>query len=75
MSNKIRLPDISGVPETMLWPLHNRAAEARRSDTFLDDPDAVRIADSIDYDYERSFRKPDFGHVLRALLFDEAVTK
>lgn len=23
---------LTGVPETMLWTLHNRAAEARRSD-------------------------------------------
>ena len=30
--------DLSGVPETMLWPLWNRAAEMRRADRLIDDP-------------------------------------
>ncbi len=61
---------LSGVPETMLWTLHNRASEAKRPDTFLSDPDCVRIYDSIDYDYARSFGKPDESHPMRSRLFD-----
>jgi O-methyltransferase involved in polyketide biosynthesis len=61
---------LTGVPETMLWPLYNRTAEARRPDARLRDPEAVRIADAIDYDYSRSFGKPDYVHALRALTFD-----
>src|SRR5687767_9192996 len=65
--------NLTGVPETMLWTLHNRASEARRRDAFLVDPECVRIYDSIDYDYERSFGKPDGSHPMRSRLFDEAL--
>lgn len=65
---------LNGVPETMLWTLHNRASEASRSDAWLKDEHAVRIYHSIDYDYERSFGKPDSSHAIRSLVFDEAVS-
>ena len=65
--------ELDGVPETMLWTLHNRASEAKRADAFLRDPDAVRIYESIAYDYVRSFGKPDGSHPMRSRLFDEAV--
>jgi O-methyltransferase involved in polyketide biosynthesis len=61
---------LSGVPQTMLWPLYNRAAESLRPDGLLHDPLAVRIADSVDYDYASSFGRPDLGHVIRALVID-----
>lgn len=64
---------LSGIPETMLWTLHNRASEAVRPDAFLDDPEAVRIYRSISYDYERSFGKPNESHAMRSRLFDRAV--
>lgn len=70
MDPRVAVPGLSGVPETMLWPLYNRAEEARRPDARLADPHAVRIADAIDYDYRRSFGRPDFSHALRALLID-----
>jgi O-methyltransferase involved in polyketide biosynthesis len=65
--------NLTGVPETMLWTLHNRANEARRRDAFLVDPDCVRIYESIDYDYVRSFGKPDGSHPMRSRLFDAAL--
>jgi O-methyltransferase involved in polyketide biosynthesis len=65
--------NLTGVPETMLWTLHNRASEARRPDTFLKDPECVRIYESIEYDYERSFGKPDTSHPMRSRIFDDAV--
>lgn len=58
--------DLDGVPETMLWVLYNRASEARRPDTYLHDPDCVRVYESIDYDFERSFGKPHSGHPMRS---------
>jgi len=64
---------LSGVPETMLWTLYNRASEAGRPGTFLRDPACVRIYESIAYDFERSFGKPDGTHPLRSQLFDRAV--
>ena len=67
------VPGLSGIPETMLWTLHNRAREAMRANARLSDPDAIRVYASIDYDYERNFGRPDGSHALRSLLFDEAV--
>lgn len=61
------------VPETMLWTLHNRANEAKRPDARLMDPDCIRIYQSIVYDYERSFGKPDTSHPMRSRIFDDAV--
>lgn len=64
-------PNLKGVPETMLWALYNRAAEARRPDALIADPLAIRIADAIKYDYARSFGRPESGQVIRALLSDQ----
>lgn len=65
--------DLGGIPETMLWTLHNRAREAKRPDSRLEDPDAVRIYDSIAYDYERSFGEADGSHPMRSVIFDDAL--
>jgi O-methyltransferase involved in polyketide biosynthesis len=65
--------NLTGVPETMLWTLHNRANEVRRRDAFLRDPDCVRVYESITYDFERSFGKPDETHPMRSRIFDEGV--
>lgn len=67
-------PNLTGVPETMLWTLHNRASEALRPDAMLRDPDAVRIYRAVAYDYEASFGPPDASHAVRSAMFDEAVT-
>lgn len=64
---------LSGVPETLLWTLHNRAQEAMRPDALLRDPEAVRLYRAIDYDYVRSFGKPDGSHALRSRMFDAAL--
>ncbi|GEO79877.1 class I SAM-dependent methyltransferase [Pararhodospirillum oryzae] len=61
---------LTGVPETMLWTLHNRANEAARPDGVLKDEMARRIYRSIDYDYERSFGKADPSHGVRSAVFD-----
>ena len=56
--NAAIVPGLSGVSETMLWSLHNRASEARRPDGVIIDPDSVRIQLSIDYDFARHFGDP-----------------
>jgi O-methyltransferase involved in polyketide biosynthesis len=66
-------PGLTGVPETMLWTLYNRAMEARRDDRVLDDPEAIRIFDAIDYDFARSFGDPDAAHAVRARECDRLV--
>ncbi len=65
--------DLGGVPETMLWTLHNRASESLRPDGMLRDPEAERIYRAIAYDYRRSFGTPDASHAVRSLQFDEVV--
>ncbi len=71
--DKSYAPDLSGVPETMLWPLWNRAVEQKRDQPLVVDPLAAALADRIDYDYAESFGKPNAGHAMRARVFDDAV--
>ncbi|MDE1146589.1 MAG: class I SAM-dependent methyltransferase [Azospirillaceae bacterium] len=63
-------PGLSGVPETMLWTLHNRAAEAMRPNASFHDPEAVRIYQALAYDYERHFGRADGSHAMRAAAID-----
>jgi O-methyltransferase involved in polyketide biosynthesis len=65
------VPNLTGVPETMLWTLYNRAVEAKRADGVFRDPESIRIHDALDYDYARSFGDPDAAHALRALESDK----
>src|SRR5438309_444763 len=64
---------LTGVSETALLTLRARANEARRPDAIIDDPVAIKLMDSIDYDFSR------FGPVnrqdipLRAMAFDNNV--
>lgn len=51
-------PLLAGVPETMLWALHDRAEEARRRDGVLVDPECLRIHDALDYDFPYHFGEP-----------------
>ena len=43
---------LTGVSETALMTLQVRATEARRPDAILDDPMAIQLVDSIDFDAE-----------------------
>jgi len=67
------VPGLSGVSETMLWSLHNRACEARRPGGILNDPQAIRIHDSIDYDFHHNFGTPGGSLAARAAQIDKAL--
>jgi O-methyltransferase involved in polyketide biosynthesis len=67
------LAPLSGVPETMLWTLHNRAHEAMRPDGVLDDPTCIRTYEAIAYDYERSFGRPNGSHPDRSRRCDDRI--
>ena len=69
------VPELAGVPETMLWALHNRASEARRSDGILVDPDSVRIHAAIDYDFDRHFGAPVGSLAVRAAEIDRVLRR
>jgi O-methyltransferase involved in polyketide biosynthesis len=61
---------LTGVSETALLTLQVRANEARRPDSIIDDPMAIQLADSIDYDFAKFgfSRRQDMA--VRALAFD-----
>jgi O-methyltransferase involved in polyketide biosynthesis len=52
-------PELTGVPETMLLTLYARASEAKQPNGVLRDPEAERVFELIDYDFERSFGPPN----------------
>ena len=64
---------LQGVPETLLWPLWNRAAEQKREDRLIDDPFSADLVDRIDYDFEANFGKPNASHAVRARVIDDAL--
>lgn len=61
---------LTGVSETALLTLLVRANEARRRDGLIDDPMAIRLVESIDFDWGKfgPSRRQDMG--LRAKAFD-----
>jgi len=63
--------DLTGVSETALMTLAVRAAEAKRPDSILEDPMAIQLVESIDYDFAKFgfTRRQDMA--LRALVFDK----
>ena len=61
--------ELTGVSETALLTLYSRAREARRPDAILDDPMAVRLVESIDYNFTR-FGTTRQDMALRAKAFD-----
>ncbi|MGI9333854.1 MAG: class I SAM-dependent methyltransferase [Gammaproteobacteria bacterium] len=58
----------------MLWPLWNRAAEARRADPLIHDPMSIELIERIDYDFEATFGPPDVGHAIRARFGDDLIS-
>lgn len=61
---------LDGVSETALITLYQRTTEARRADGIIDDPMAIALQDSLDYDYHH-FGRTHQGIALRALTFDK----
>lgn len=61
---------LTGVSETALMTLQVRANEARRPDSILDDPMAIRLVDSIDFEWTKFgfSRRQDMA--VRARAFD-----
>lgn len=66
---------LTGVSETALLTLRVRANEARRPDSIIDDPVAIELVDSIEFDFAKFgfSRRQDMA--LRALAFDGATRR
>lgn len=73
MSSADKTFALGGIPETMLWTLYNRASEAKRPDTYLNDPECIRLYEVIPYDYAGKFGSPDQSHPMRSRLFDDVI--
>ena len=65
--------DLSGVPETMLWTLWNRACEMRRADRLIEDPMAADLVARIDYDFAGRFGRLSGFHPIRAGYSDNLI--
>ncbi len=68
--------DLSGVTETMLVPLYSRALEAERMNPQFIDETAVKVMDSLDYDFKKKFKdstnKMNFwGCCARTVIIDD----
>lgn len=63
---------LTGVSETALLTLRSRANEAKRRDSIIADPMAIRLVDAIGADYSKFGRFDSQGMALRALAFDGA---
>jgi O-methyltransferase involved in polyketide biosynthesis len=61
---------LTGVSETALLTLWVRAYEARRPDSIIDDPMAIELADSIDYDFAKFGYSRRQDMAVRALAYD-----
>lgn len=68
-------PELTDIPETMLWTLHNRAREAARADGCITDPKCLEIYRAIDYDYQAHFGRADGSHGVRSMLFDRQISR
>jgi O-methyltransferase involved in polyketide biosynthesis len=71
--------DLEGVPETLLWTLYHRAAEAARPDAVLRDPMALGVMSAIRFPFQERFGAAHDGwaqwQALRALTFDREITR
>ncbi|MEM7707332.1 MAG: class I SAM-dependent methyltransferase [Pseudomonadota bacterium] len=64
---------LAGVPETLLWPLWNRAVENERAKPLLDDPWSTDLVRRIDFDFPGHFGRPSVFHPIRARVCDELI--
>jgi O-methyltransferase involved in polyketide biosynthesis len=74
-TNKADGTTLTGVSETALLTLRVRATEARRPDSIIDDPIAIQLLDSIDFDSAKFGFANRQDIALRALAFDHATRR
>jgi O-methyltransferase involved in polyketide biosynthesis len=63
---------LTGVSETALLTLQVRALEARRPDAIIEDPMAIALLDSIEFDFAKFGKSRRQDVAIRALAFDAA---
>lgn len=74
MSDKV---DLKGVQETLLMPLWGRAVETKKENPLLIDKEAVRIINSINYDFSQIANKINAlsreSWIARSIFFDQKI--
>ena len=68
---------LTGVNETLFVPLYARALESRKPDHLFYDETAVRVIDSLDYDFAKHGKSKMnmWGCAARTLLFDQQAAR
>lgn len=56
-NQKVDARQLTGVSETALLTLYGRAYQAGRPDSIIDDPMAIRLVESFDFDFEKFGRR------------------
>lgn len=69
--SKVDASNLTGVSETALLTLNARAHQARHANPVIDDPMAIRLVDTIDFDFDKFGRKGQ-EMALRAVGIDRA---
>ena len=69
--------DLTGVNETLLVPLYARALESRKTSPYFMDHTALKIVESLDYDFEKhgKSRMNMCGCAARTVIIDREVKK
>lgn len=68
--------DLTGIPETLFITLRVRALETKRKDAAIQDFDALRILDQLDFeksDKDKVSQASHTGTVVRTIIFDSVV--
>ncbi len=74
-SDRVDAGMLTGVSETALLTLNGRAHQARHAQAIIDDPMAIRLVDSIDFDFDKFGRRKGQEMALRSLAFDRAAVQ
>lgn len=72
--DKVDARALTGVSETALLTLYGRAHQARHPNAIIDDPMAIRLVDSIEFDFAKFGRRGQ-EMALRSLAFDAAASR
>ncbi|WP_308170458.1 class I SAM-dependent methyltransferase [[Mycobacterium] fortunisiensis] len=72
---RVDASSLTGVSETALLTLNGRAHQARHPAAIIDDPLAIRVAEAIDFDFDKFGRRKGQEMALRSLAFDSAARR
>jgi O-methyltransferase involved in polyketide biosynthesis len=73
-NDKVDARLLTGVSETALLTLYGRAYQAGRPNPIVDDPMAIKLVESIDFDFEK-FRRKGQEMALRSLAVDRCAIR